>query len=157
MAGVVGRTGTVGRFVTDPGCYFDPDTQRWFVVVLTLDRVGTTSSFAGTNHLDIAVSTTSSPLGSFNIYKLYVQDDGTQGTPNHGCSGGPCLGDFPHIGADANGFYITTNEFNFFANGFHASQIYAFSKQGLASGAGSGSVTQFDTAGRAPDGNPDLT
>ncbi len=152
-----GLRNVFGPFVTDPSCYFDPDTQRWFVVVLTLDRVGTTSSFAGTNHLDIAVSTTSSPLGSFNIYKLYVQDDGTQGTPNHGCTGGPCLGDFPHIGADANGFYITTNEFNFFANGFHASQIYAFSKQALASGAASVSVTQFDTAGLAPDGNPGFT
>ncbi len=156
-AAAIVRPRTFGPFVTDPSCYFDPDTQRWFVVVLTLDRVGTTSSFAGTNHLDIAVSTTSSPLGSFNIYKLYVQDDGTQGTPNHGCTGGPCLGDFPHIGADSNGFYITTNEFNFFATGFHASQIYAFSKQALASGAASVSVTQFDTAGLAPDGNPGFT
>ena len=151
------RPSTFGPEITDPSCYYDPDTQRWFLVVLTLDRVGTTSSLAGTNHLDIAVSTTSSPLGSFNIYKLPAQDDGTQGTPNHGCAGGPCFGDFPHIGADANGFYITTNEFNFFANGFHGSQIYAVSKQALASGSASVSVTQFDTVGLAPDGNPGFT
>ena len=151
------RPSTFGPELTDPSCYYDPDTQRWFLVVLTLDRVGTSSRLAGTNHLDIAVSTTSSPLGSFNIYKLFVQDDGTQGTPNHHCAGGPCLGDFPHIGADANGFYITTNEFPFFANGFHASQIYALSKQALASGAASVTVTQFDTFGLAPDGNPGFT
>src|SRR5437660_4955257 len=156
-AAAIVRPSTYGPELTDPSCYYDPDTQRWFVVVLTLDRVGTTSSFAGTNHLDIAVSTTSSPLGSFNIYKLPVQDDGTQGTPNHGCSGGPCLGDFPHIGADANGFYITTNEFSFFGPEFHGSQIYALSKQALASGAASVSVTQFDTAGPRPDGNPGFT
>src|SRR5258708_14414580 len=65
-AAAIVRPRTFGPFVTDPSRYFDPDTQRWFVVVLTLDRVGTTSSFAGTNHLDIAVSTTSSALGSFN-------------------------------------------------------------------------------------------
>lgn len=145
-------TGAIGPEVTDPSCYFDPDTQRWFLVVLTLDT-DTAGNFLGPNHLDIAVSTTSSPLGSFNIYRLPVQDDGTQGTPNHGCAGGPCLGDFPHIGADANGFYITTNEFAFFGPGFHGSQIYGISKQALASGAASVTVTQFDTAGLAPDGN----
>src|SRR5260370_13902311 len=31
---IVRSTGKVGPFVTDPSCYFDPDTQRWFVVVL---------------------------------------------------------------------------------------------------------------------------
>jgi hypothetical protein len=151
------RPSTFGPEITDPSCYFDPDTQRWFVVVLTLDRVGTTSALAGPNHLDIAVSQTSSPLGLFNIYRLPVQDDGTQGTPNHGCAGGPCFGDYPHIGADANGFYITTNEFNFFAPGFRASQIYALSKQALASGAAAVPVFQFDTAGFLLDGLPGFT
>jgi len=151
------RPGTFGPFVTDPSCYFDPDTQRWFLVVLTLDRVGTTSAFAGTNHLDIAVSSTSSPLGSFVIYKLPVQDDSTAGTPNHNCVGGPCLGDYPHIGADANGFYITTNEFNFFANGFIGSQIYATSKSSLVSGAPTITVLQFDTRDFTLDGNPGFT
>jgi hypothetical protein len=150
-------TGAFGPEITDPSCYFDPDTQRWFVVVLTLDRVGTRSTLSGTNHLDLAVSTTSSPLGSFIIYRLPVQDDGTQETPNHNCTGGPCLGDYPHIGADANGFYMTTNEFNFFAPGFRASQIYAISKSALASGASSVAVSQFDTAGFLLEGNPGHT
>ncbi len=146
-----------GPSITDPSCYFDPDTQRWFVVVLTLDRVGTTAALAGTNHLDIAVSNTSSPLGTFTIFRLPVQNDGTQGTPNHGCAGGPCLGDFPHIGADANGIYLTTNEFNFFAAGFRGSQIYAFPKLTLASGAASVPVFLFDTAGFLLDGLPGFT
>src|SRR5258708_4820465 len=73
------RTGVRGPFVTDPSCYFDPDTQRWFLAVLTLDSAAN-GAFLGPNHLDIAVSTTSSPLGSFNLYNLPVQDDGTQGT-----------------------------------------------------------------------------
>src|SRR5713101_8800247 len=80
-----GGRNVFGPFVTDPSCYYDPDTQRWFVVVLTLDRVGTTSTLAGTNHLDIAVSNTPSPLGTFTIFSLPVQNDGSQGTPDHNC------------------------------------------------------------------------
>ena len=167
IAAINRSTNARGPSITDPSCYFDPDTQRWFVMVLTLDRVGTTAALAGPNHLDIAVSDTSSPLGTFTIFRLPVQDDGTQGTPNHGCvqrgptAGtfvpGPCLGDFPHIGADANGIYLTTNEFNFFAPGFRASQIYAIPKRTLASGPASVPVFLFDTAGFLLDGNPGFT
>jgi hypothetical protein len=128
--------GKFGPSITDPSCYFDVDTQRWFHVVLTLDRVGTSSSLSGTNHLDIAVSRTPSPLGPWSVYSIPVQNDGTQGTPNHNCNG-PCLGDYPHIGADANGFFITTNEFSLFGPGFFGAQIYGLSKQELASGAAS--------------------
>lgn len=149
-------TGRFGPFVTDPSCYFDTDTQRWFNVVLTLDVNPVTGAFLGPNHLDLAVSNTSDPTGSYTIYRIPAQDDGTQGTPNHNCAGGPCLGDFPHIGADRNGFFITTNEYPFFADGFHAAQVYALSKSALASGAATVSVTQIDTIG-AVGGNPGFT
>src|SRR6202035_3783287 len=52
-------TGAFGPSITDPSCLFDKPTGRFIVTVLTLDRVGTSSSLAGTNHLDIAVSNTS--------------------------------------------------------------------------------------------------
>src|SRR6266542_1714852 len=149
-------TGQFGPFVTDPSCSFDADTQRWFNVVLTLDVDPVSGDFLGPNHLDLAVSTTSDPTGSYTIYRIPAQDDGTQGTPNHNCAGGPCLGDFPHLGADRNGFYITTNEYPFFEDGFHAAQLYALSKRALASGAATVSVTQIDTIG-AVGGNPGFT
>src|SRR5215831_6527088 len=149
-------TGAFGPEITDPSCIFDAPTQRWFVVVLTLDRVGTSSALSGTNHLDIAVSTSASPLDPFTIFHLPVQNDGSQGTPQHNCVGGPCLGDYPHIGADANGFYITTNEFNFFAPGFRASQIYALSKKGLEAGTATSAIL-FDTANFTLEGNPGFT
>lgn len=139
-------TGQFGPSLTDPSCYFDQATQRWFHVVLTLDRVGTSSRLSGTNHLDLAVSQSANPLGNWTVYRIPVQDDGSQGTPNHKCAGGPCLGDYPHIGADANGIYLTTNEFPFFAGGFHGAQIYAISKQALVSNASSLNVVQYDTA-----------
>jgi hypothetical protein len=132
-----------GPSITDPSCYYDSQTQRFYHVVLTLDRVGTTSALTGRNHLDIAVSNTSSPLGTWTIYKLDVTDDGADGTPNHHCPGGPCLGDYPHIGADGYGFYITTNEFAFY-DGYYASQIYALSKRALAAG-GTVAYSQLDT------------
>jgi hypothetical protein len=151
-----------GPSITDPSCTFDVQTQRWFHVVLTLDRAAiTTQSLNGNNHLDIAVSATADPTGAWNIYSLPVQDDGTQGTPNHHCAMGPCLGDYPHIGADANGFYVTTNEFSLFGPGFTGAQIYAFSKAQLASGASLVNVVQFDTSdtslGVQLDGTPGFT
>jgi hypothetical protein len=157
-------THVFGQFVTDPSCYFDTDTQRWFQVVLTIEVNPTTGKFLGPNHLDLAVSETGDPTTtSWTIYRLPVQDDGTQGTPDHGCSlnpngtgHGPCLGDYPHIGADANGFYMTINEYSFFGPEFHGAQIYAFSKRGLASSATSVAVTQFDTHG-VVDGNSGFT
>ena len=78
-------TGAYGPSITDPSCHFDTASQRWFHVVLTLDRVGTSSSLSGKNHLDIAVSTTANPLDPWTIYRLPVQDDGTDGTPDHHC------------------------------------------------------------------------
>lgn len=152
-----------GPSITDPTCHFDPASQRWFHVTLTLDRVSPTSqSLNGKNHLDIAVSNTSSPLGSWTVFHLPVQNDGTDGTPDHNCHArvrinnvptlihAQCLGDYPHIGMDANGLYITTNEFDLFTPGqFHGAQIYAISKQGLISG-GPANVVQFDTTALAP-------
>ncbi len=155
---IIRATRTFGPFVTDPSCYYDPATQRWFHTVLTLDTDPVTGGFLGTNHLDIAVSQTGNPAGVWNIYRVAAQDDGTGGTPDHGCTTGldahgnptghgPCLGDYPHLGLDANGFYVTTNEYSFFGFDFHGAQVYAFSKRAIESGAAAVAVTQIDTHG----------
>jgi hypothetical protein len=160
-------TGIFGPVVTDPSCLFDVATQRWFLTVLTLDTVPATGDFTGRNTIDIAVSNSPDPAGTWTVYHLPVQDDGTEGTPNHNCNPGDepdpaqtnptaCLGDYPHIGADANGFYVTTNEYDFFGDEFHAAQVYAFSKRALAAGASPLAVTQIDTVG-ADRGNPGFT
>jgi hypothetical protein len=142
--------------VTDPSVYFDHSSQRWFADALTL-QVDDNFNLTGPNEIDVAVSQTADPTGSWNIYRLPVQDDGTEGTPNHGDTSysGPFLGDYPHIGADRNGIYITTNEYQIFGDGnFRGAQVYAFSKAALAAGASSLTVVQFDT-GANPAGNPD--
>jgi hypothetical protein len=73
-------------------------------------------------------------------------NDGTEGTPDHNCAGGPCFADFPHIGADKNGIYITTNEFPLFEDGFTGAQVYAISKAALVAGANTIDVYLFDTS-----------
>lgn len=158
-----------GPFITDPICHFDPDTKRFYHVVLTLDVFPANGAFTGRNHLDIAVSNTSDPTGTWTIYRLPVQNDGTEGTPDHNCAPGSppptttptnpeaCIGDFPHLGVDRNGFYLTTNEYDLFGPAFHGAQIYAFDKFALASGAASVAVTQFDTSGPTLGGQPGFT
>jgi hypothetical protein len=140
-------TGVRGQFVTDPSCLYDAATQRWFVVVLTLESQvpgPCQGVFSCVNHLDIAVSQTSNPTGSWNIYRIDVTNDGTN---TGGVNPGPYLGDYPHIGADANGFYVTTNAYPWHANGFSGAQIYAFSKAQLAAGAASVTMQRIDTSG----------
>jgi len=137
-------TGIRAQFVTDPSCLYDAATQRFFVVALTLEVVPTTGAFTTVNHLDLAVSTTANPTGTWNIYRIDVTNDGTN---TGGTNPGPYLGDYPHIGADANGFYITTNAYPWCCNGFSGAQIYAFSKTQLAAGAVSATMVHIDTSG----------
>ena len=143
--------GQRGPSITDPSCIYDQAIGRFVHVALTLDRVSLTNpALNGNNHLDIAVSDTGDPTGSWTIFMLPVQNNGTQGTPDHHCNSGFCLGDYPHIGADANGIYLTTNEFAFSGPGFYGAQVYAIGNAALTGG--SGSVVLFDTLGTGPDG-----
>ncbi len=136
-------TGVRAEFVTDPSCIYDSATQRFFVVVLTLDT-HPNGAFTLANHIDIAVSKTSNPTGTWNIYHVDVTNDGSNPDPSNAC---PCLGDYPHIGADANGFYVTTNSYPWNGNGFDGAQIYAFSKKQLAAGAANVNMVHIDTFG----------
>jgi len=138
-------TGVRAQFVTDPSCYYDAATQRFFMVVLTLES-RPNGSLTLQNHLDIAVSKTSNPTGDWNIYRVDVTNDGSNPDPRNAC---PCLGDYPHIGADANGFYVTTNAYPWTAQSseFAGAQVYAFSKPQLAAGAATVRMVHIDTFG----------
>jgi hypothetical protein len=139
-----------GDFTSDPKCYFDADTGRWFLTVLQADVDPANGAFTGRTHVEIAVSKTSNPAGDWYIYSLDTTNDGQNGTPNHASC--PCLGDQPLIGADHYGFYISTNEFPLFSNGFNGAQLYAMSKTALAAGT-LPAVAYFDAGSMtAPDG-----
>ena len=137
-------TGIRGQFVTDPTCIYDAASQRFYVLVLTLEVVPTTGAFTTANHLDLAVSQTSNPTGGWNIYRIDVTGDGSPGNTGGPC---PCLGDYPHIGADANGVYLTTNAYPWGPGDFDGAQIYALSKAQLAAGAAHVTMVHIDTTG----------
>lgn len=118
-----------GPEVTDPACYFDPATQRFYFSVLTLN-VAPDGNWYGGNELDLAVSNSSNPLQGWNLYRLDVTGAGPAGCP--------CLADYPKIGADSNGIYITVDDFPLAGAGLYGSyneaDIYALSKQQLLNG-----------------------
>ena len=136
-------TGVRAQSVTDPSCLYDAATQRFFFVALTLES-RPNGSLTLVNHLDIAVSKTPDPTGAWTIYRVDVTNDGSN---IGGVNPGPYLGDYPHIGADAYGFYVTTNAYPWLANGFAGAQIYAFSKSQLAAGAANVTMVHLDTTG----------
>jgi hypothetical protein len=132
-----------GPFISDPKCYFDPATHHWFMTQLEFGVDQTSGAFGPPSDLLVAVSKTSDPRGAWWLYKVITTDDGTSGTPVH--SGCPCFGDQPLIGADKNGFYVSTNEYGITSTAYHGSQLYAFSKSGLETGA-NGNVVHIDAA-----------
>ena len=121
-------TGKFGPFISDPKCYFDPDTQRWFHSVLTISQDPNTGAFQAPASVYLAVSTSSDALGSYFIYRIDATDAG-----HTNC---PCFGDQPLIGADKNGFFVSTAEYDLdpFGGNFNGPQIYAFSKKALENG-----------------------
>ncbi len=67
-----------------------------------------------------------------------------------------CIGDFPHLGTDNYGVYLTTNEYSFFSDGsdggvaYTGSQIYAFSKSQLVAGDASPAMVSFENPNLGP-------
>lgn len=130
LAPAINRTNpdrpTFGPFAFDPVCYYDPQVQRWFYVVTELDQEVFTGNFTGGSNIYLAVSASPDPLGDYAFYSINTTNGDRT---DRGC---PCLDDFPHIGADRNGFYISTNRFSLFEPFYNGAQIYAVSKRRLA-------------------------
>ncbi len=130
-----------GDFTSDPKCYWDPVNGNWFLSLLQIDVNSATGAFLPHAHQLLAVSKTDDPMGDWYIYEWETTDDGTGGMPSHrGC---PCFGDQPLLGGDANGIYITTNEFPIYTAGFDGANIYALSRAQLEDGAASPTVFAF--------------
>lgn len=144
---------TFGPSAFDPVCVYDQQVDRWFFVTTELDVDPFSGNLTGGSNLYIAVSQTGDPLGDYAFYSIPTTNgDNT----DRGC---PCFDDFPHIGTDANGFYITANRFPVFEFGFNGAQIHAISKRGLAANAsGTGSLPTVVSINAGPiDGDPSFT
>lgn len=130
-------TGTFGPFESDPKCYFDTQTQRWFVTMLVISQDPETGDLIPPTSTYIAVSASSEALGPYYVYAL--------DTTNANHPGCPCFGDQPLMGADQYGFYISTAEYSLdcFTVGpceFNGPQIYAMDKVALENGTATGAV-----------------
>ena len=121
-------TNVRGPTLTDMRVFYDQGINRWFVLERSLDSDSAGNSL-NRSHLYIAVSQTADPTAIYNIYSM-----DTTNSSNPGC---PCLPDYPQIGADQYGFYVSANEYNTFFSQFLDVAILAISKTSLASGASS--------------------
>lgn len=126
-----------GNFVSDPRCFYDASTNRFFMTMLSFGRDPVTGAFEAPGQVQIATSKTGTPTtnpADWNFFTLDVTNDGRDGEVTHPIC--PCLGDQPLIGVDANGVYISTNEFPIDPNepGFDGAQVYAIQKSALIAG-----------------------
>ena len=134
-------TGVSGVFPTDMRVFYDQGINRWFI----LQRAQCCDS-AGNNvnhsEIYIAVSASADPTGTYNNYVIDTTDP-----LRTGCSLG-CVADYPQIGADQYGFYISSDEYPIGADGDPSqypigATILAISKAQLAAGTPSPAAYQF--------------
>lgn len=134
LSPIINRTtGIRGPFLTDPVVLFDPDLNRWFVVIgAQLYSETAANTPLRESRVFIGVSKTSNPTGAYNLYALNT----TQA--NNPDGQGPRFADYEHIGYDRYGFYVSSNDFKITASGsldgYVGVSIYAMSKQALANG-----------------------
>ncbi|MGE5225737.1 MAG: hypothetical protein ACM3OO_02570, partial [Planctomycetaceae bacterium] len=139
-------TGVFGPDMFDVSCRYDAATKRWFATSAWLALDPTTGAYAGPSAVFIAASDTANPLKGWTVWKLDTTNNGQNGTPDDGCSSGFCIGDYPQLGVDGSGLYVSTNEFDFLGQGeFHGAQLYAFSKADLIAGLADPTMVAFGT------------
>ena len=141
-----------GTFISDPKCYYDSSSGGHFFMTMTsFARDPQTGAFEAPGQILIATSKTGNPTtdpSTWNFFTLDVTNDGRNSEQTHpGC---PCFADNPLLGIDANGVYITSNEFPINGPGFNGAQIYAIQKSALIAGA-TPNVQRFEgTQGPVP-------
>ncbi len=91
-----------GPSVGDPRCVYDPATRRFFFSSYVQDYAN------GTYYTVLAVSNTSDPTRPWAVYQIADFGDGHLADCQY-----QCFPDYPQLGLDRNGVWITTNEFDF--------------------------------------------
>ena len=144
-----GQVISFGPSLTDPRVYYDSTNGFFFVTVTETDVDPATGESAGSSHIFIAVIPNN--LSVVNVFSLDVTNDG-----DAAFGACPCFGDQPLIGADANGFYISTNSFNSAHRTFRGAQIYAIPLPALETGA-PGNLTAVRFGDLTQGGEPALS
>jgi T5SS/PEP-CTERM-associated repeat protein len=95
--------------LSDPRVLYDPASQRWFASMITTDQ-------ATNNNVLIARSNSSDPTQGFQGLSFATISNR--------------FADFPTLGLDANGVYLTTNNFNT-SDTFRSVSVYSLPKADL--------------------------
>jgi hypothetical protein len=144
--GPTGQVVSFGPFLSDPRVYYDSINGFFFVTETETDVDPLTGELQSSSHIFIAVIPNN--LSVVNVFSLDVSNDGDAAFGS--C---PCFGDQPLIGADANGFYISTNAFNTAQRTFRGAQIYAIPLTALETGA-PGNIAALHFADLTQGGEP---
>ncbi len=120
-------------FLTDPRAYYDAATGHWFLTAFTFDVVTTAGTVQSMQY--IAVSDSTAVLGRYTVFAINTTD------ASNTAGGCPCFGDFDQVGANANGFYIATNQYSVTGTSYNGAVIYALSKSQLVAAAESATAS----------------
>jgi hypothetical protein len=132
-------------------CYYDAPTSTFFFVATD---VGNLRGGPRTSALLLAVMPTANTSPTA-IVTVLTTDDGKSTTIKHRHC--PCYEDQPQIGADANGIYISGNEFSLpNAAAFNGGQIYAINKADLLAPNPDPGMVVFEAPNKLPDTAKDL-
>ena len=104
--------------VTDPRIIYDSQSQRWFATMVDVNANATDPTLDANDFL-LAVSATSDPKGTWNGFKF-------QSDPTHGD-----FADFPTMGVDSNGVYISGDMFKGESNPQIGPSLVAIPKRDL--------------------------
>ncbi len=111
--------------VGDPSCIFDPGTGRFFLTVYDLTS-DSAANPTGPSAVDIAMSPVGTALGAWSVFSL---DTSHADAPTaFQC---PCFSDYPHLATNADGLFITSNEFSTLGSAYNGAQVFALAKQDL--------------------------
>jgi len=119
----------LGRLHSDPRCMFDADTGRFFVTAMRYQLDPQTHDVIGRSAIELAVSDGPDPRGTWHVYALDATADTSD--PAGATDGCPCLGDFPSLGADANGVYTGYNLYSDASGLQVGARLVAISKHDL--------------------------
>ena len=112
----------------DPQVIYDHYENRWFMLWDNVDDIAFTSFFL------IAYSDDSDPLGTWYLYALPSNRNGSTPTQD--------WGDYPQLGYDDQAIYVTSRQFNF-SSGYAGGKLRILNKNQLYS-ANSGPVSWTD-------------
>ncbi|HYK86781.1 MAG TPA: hypothetical protein VEV19_15535 [Ktedonobacteraceae bacterium] len=133
----VGSCDPAGPFLSDPRAFYDPNDGRFWAAVLQVEGAFGINKCPFLTLYWIAVSQTSNPNGTWNIYAF----DMSLGTTN--------AADYTQFGFDAHAIYFNANMFNKKGTAYVYDELFAANKKKMENGQ---SVTAFGFSHLAVNG-----